>query len=180
MSKRVILLTGNPGVGKTTALMKTVNLLKEKGITIGGMISREARENGIRVGFEVLDLTSGRSGWLAHINHKSGPQISKYRVKLSDLEAIGATAIAEATETCDVVVIDEIGPMELFSEKFKEAVQKALESPKLVIAVIHLKATDKLIKVAKSREDSETLTVTQENRNELPEIITRKALNFRK
>ena len=174
LRKRVLLLTGNPGVGKTTVLTKTVDALKMKGLCVGGMLSREARAGGTRVGFEILDLSSGRHGWLAHVNQKSGPRVGKYHVNLNDLELIGAKAIADTVETCDVIAIDEIGPMELFSEKFKEAVRKALESPKPVLAVVHWKATDKLINEAKKREDAAIFTVTQENRNKLPETITKK------
>ena len=176
----MLLLTGNPGVGKTTVLMKTVSALKEKGYCVGGIISREAREGGNRVGFEILDLKSGRRGRLAHVKQKAGPQVGKYRVKTEDLNGIGAQAITEAVENCDVVAIDEVGPMELFSAKFKEATRKALESRKPVLAVVHWKATDKIINEAKSREDAETFTVTQENRDNLPEIIAQKALKFLK
>jgi len=178
--KRIQLLTGNPGIGKTTVLTKTVNILKENGVCVGGMISREIRKKGIRVGFELLDLANTRRGWLAHINQKGGPQVGKYRVNLSDLDAIGAAAIEHAAEKCIVIAIDEIGPMELFSEKFKQAVQKALESQKPVIATIHWKATDKLISVAKNREDAEIITVTQENRDKMPETIAHKILNILK
>ena len=180
MQKRVLLLTGDPGVGKTTVLMKAVSVLKEKGYCVGGMISREAHEEGTRVGFEILDLNSGRRGCLAHVNQKAGPQVGKYRVNMEDLDFIGAKAIADAVEKCGIIAIDEIGPMELFSEKFKEAARKALESPKPVLAVVHWKVTDKLVNEAKSREDSETFTVTQENRDKLPETIVQKALNFLK
>jgi len=178
LRKRVLLLTGNPGVGKTTVLMKTVNALKEKGYCVGGMLSREAREGGTRVGFEILDLSSGRRGWLARVNQKAGPQVGKYRVNMEDLNGLGAQAVTDAVENCDVVVIDEVGPMELFSAKFKEAVRKALESRKLVIAVVHWKASDRLINEAKSREDQETFTVTHENRDKLPEAIAEKAVEF--
>ncbi len=176
LPKRVLLLTGTPSVGKTTVLMKTVNALKERGIRVGGLISREAREGGTRVGFEILDLTSSRRGWLAHVNQKSGPQVGKYRVNIEDLNTVGAQAVTEAVEKCEVIAIDEIGPMELFSEKFKEAVRKALESRKLVLAVVHWKAQDKLINEAKKKEDAETITVTKENREKLHEQITEKAL----
>lgn len=180
LPKRVLLLTGNPSVGKTTVLMKAVSALKGKGYCVGGMLSREAREGGTRVGFEILDLSSGRRGWLAHVNQKAGPQVGKYRVNIEDLDLIGAQAIIEAVEKCDIIAIDEIGPMELFSEKFKEATRKALESRKPVLAVVHWKATDKLINEAKSREDSETFTVTQENRDKLPETIAQKTVEFLK
>ena len=65
--------------------------------------------------------------------------------------------------------------MELFSEKFKEAVRTALKSGKLVVAVVHWKAQEKLISDAKNREDAETIVVTQENREKLPETIAEEA-----
>jgi nucleoside-triphosphatase len=180
LRKRVLLLTGNPGVGKTTVLTKAVDALKEKGYCVGGMISREVREGGTRVGFEILDLNSGRRGWLAHVNQRSGPQVGKYRVNMEDLNGIGAQAVTDAVENCDVVVIDEVGPMELFSAKFKEATRKALESLKPVLAVVHWKAQDKLINEAKKREDAETIIVTVENREKLNEQIIEKALGLLK
>ena len=175
MQKRVLLLTGASGVGKTTVLITIVDALKAKGISVGGMISREAREGNVRVGFEIIDLTNGKHGWLAHVNQKSGPQVGKYHVNLGDLEQIGAKAIAEAVEKCDVVAIDEVGPMELFSQKFKQAVKQALESRKLVLAVVHAKASDSLINEAKQREDAEIFTVSLANRDMLAEDITKKA-----
>ena len=178
--KRVLLLTGNPGVGKTTVLMKTVNALKERGVRVGGMISREVREGGTRVGFEILDLTSSRRGWLAHVNQKNGPQVGKYRVNIEDLNTVGAQAVTEAVEKCEVIAIDEIGPMELFSERFKEAVRKALESHKLVLAVVHWKAQDTLLNEAKKREGAETTSVTLENRESLHKQITGNALKILK
>jgi nucleoside-triphosphatase len=176
--KRVLLITGSPGVGKTTVLTKTVSILKERGCRVGGMLSREVRENGVRVGFEILDLGSQERGWLAHVNQPSGPQVGKYHVNLTDLESIGAKAILNAVENCDIIAIDEIGPMELFSRKFRDAVQKALESTKTVMAVVHWKVQDKLIHDAKSRQDADIVTVTNENRERLPETIAEKFLKI--
>jgi nucleoside-triphosphatase len=178
LRKRVLLLTGNPGVGKTTVLAKTVDAVKMRGFSVGGMISREVREGGRRVGFEILDLGSGRRGWLAHVNQRAGPQVGKYRVNIEDLDSIGAKAIAGAMEKRGVIVIDEVGPMELFSEKFKEATRKALESRKPVLAVVHWKARDRLVREAKNREDAEMFTVTRENRDKLPETVAEIAVEF--
>jgi nucleoside-triphosphatase len=169
--KRVLLITGAPGVGKTTVLTKAISILREKGFKVGGMLSREVREEGVRVGFEIRDLNSGKRGWLAHVNQQTGPQVGKYCVNLADLENVGARAINEAIETCDIVGIDEIGPMELFSEKFRNAVETAMKSHKIVIAVIHWKATDKLITSVKERNDTEIFTVIPENRDKLSKTI---------
>ena len=98
---RVLILTGAPGVGKTTLLTKIVDALKAKGVSVGGMISREVREGNVRVGFEILDLANGRHGWLAHVNGQSGPQVGKYHVNLDDLDNIGAAAITQALEKCE-------------------------------------------------------------------------------
>ena len=174
MRKRILLLTGNPGIGKTTMLLKVVEALKTKGYSVGGMISREVRSRGARVGFEILDLSDERRGWLAHVNQKTGPQIGKYRVNLEDLNSVGADAILKAVKECEVVTIDEVGPMELFSEKFREAVKKAVESDKLIVGVVHWKARDRLVENLKEREDAEVIAVTYENRDRLHQTLIEK------
>ena len=178
MKKRLLLLTGSPGVGKTTVLMRTVEVLKGKAYSVGGMVSREVRSCGARVGFEILDLGSGKRGWLAHVNQKSGPQVGRYRVNLEDLDGVGVEAIEKAVENFDVVAIDEIGPMELFSERFREAVRGAVESGKLLVGIVHWKAKDRLIDEVKEREDAEAIAVTQENREKLHQTIVEKAVEF--
>lgn len=180
LQKRVLILTGSPGVGKTSVLVKTVGALKKQGFSVGGMVSREVREDGARVGFEVIDVNGSRQGWLAHVNQKVGPQLGKYHVNIQDLDDVGTKAIIDAVEECNIVAIDEIGPMELFSVKFKEAAQKALESQKVVFAVVHWKAQDKLILAAKNRDDAESVTVTAENRDKLPEALAEKILSLLK
>ncbi|MDI6690568.1 MAG: NTPase [Candidatus Bathyarchaeota archaeon] len=178
LEKRVLLLTGSPGIGKTSVLLKTVEALKAKDYSVGGMISREVRSCGRRVGFEILDLGSSRRGWLAHVNQKVGPQVGKYRVNLADLDNIGAEAILKAIAECDVIAIDEIGPMELFSEKFRLAVKRAVESPKPIIGVVHWKAKHRLIDEVKAREDAEIYAVTYENRDRIHEAILVKAIEY--
>jgi nucleoside-triphosphatase len=175
--KRVFLITGAPGTGKTTVVSKTVTALKAQGLAVGGMISQEARDCCTRKGFEVVDVATGKNGWLAHVDQKTGPQVGKYHVNLSDLERIGVKAIESATEKCDVVVVDEIGPMELFSKQFKQAVQAALDSSKVVLAVVHAKAKDALIEQAKQLPDAELFTVKVDNRDGLPDLIAKRILS---
>ena len=167
-------MTGAPGVGKTTLLTKTVDALKRKGVRVGGMITREVREGNVRVGYEILDLTSNKHGWLAHVNEQGGPQVGKYHVNLDYLDNVGAAAITQALEICNVIAIDEIGPMELFSQKFKQAVTQALEGKKLMLTVVHGKAKDPLVTQIKRRVDAEIFNVTFSNRENLTEQLARK------
>ncbi|MEM2561752.1 MAG: NTPase [Candidatus Bathyarchaeia archaeon] len=178
VAKRILLVTGKPGSGKTTAILKVAEALKAEGYRIGGMISREVREEGTRVGFEIIDLNSYNRGLLAHIGQQIGPRLGKYRVNLNDLNRVGVSAILNAIMECDIIVIDEIGPMELFSEPFREAVLKAVESNKLIIGVIHWRAIDKLVDKIKSMNDAEVFDLTLENRNDIPKVILKKAKNY--
>ena len=178
LSKRVFLLTGSPGVGKTSVMLRIVESLRAKGYNVGGMVSREVRAGRDRVGFEILNVGTGQKGWLAHVAQREGPQVGKYRVNMKDLESIGVEAITNAVAKSDVIVIDEIGPMELHSEKFREAVLKAAESLKLLIGVVHLKVSDLLTISIKDREDAEMHVVTVENRENLPALVLRESIVF--
>jgi len=164
---RKILLTGRPGVGKTTVLIDTIRELEGRGLRVGGMVSREVRDGGVRVGFEISDLASGHKGWLAHVEQPEGPQIGKYRVNLKDLVEIGVNAINSAARdsTISVIVIDEIGPMELCSEDFKSAVEKAVEAAKPLVGTIHYKARSTLIGSIRSRLDVKVIEITHDNRS---------------
>lgn len=160
---RIIFLTGRPGIGKTTALKNIVSILREKGYVVGGIITSEVREAGRRIGFEITNLMNNRKGWLANL-HGVGPRLGKYRVNLKDLVDVGVNALEEAIKEADVIVIDEIGPMELFSEEFKKVVEKALESGKPLVGTIHFRAKDPLIEKIRKNKNVKILEVTLENR----------------
>jgi nucleoside-triphosphatase len=174
--KRLIFVTGPPGIGKTSVLLRSVNGLKNRGYEIGGMISRDVREGGVRVGFEIMDFSTGQRGWLAHINQPTGPKISKYRVNLTDLEAIGVSSILDAIGNVDIIIVDEIGPMELFSSAFRDAVIQAAESDKPVLGTIHFGLRNSLVNSLKKREDAEIFEVTYENRETLHNFIIDKVV----
>jgi nucleoside-triphosphatase len=165
-------------VGKSTVLWRVVEVLKARGYRVGGMISREMRTSGARVGFEITDVSSGKRGVLARISGLRGPQVGRYHVNLEDLDAVGAVSIVNAVEDSDVVVIDEIGPMELFSAAFQDAVRRAVESVKLVVGVAHWRARSKLIDDVRERPDAVLVQVTFENRETLHEVVVEKAVEF--
>jgi nucleoside-triphosphatase len=176
--KRILLLSGSPGVGKTTVLVRVVEGLKSKGYSVGGMLSREVRSNGNRVGFEILSLMDSQRGWLAQVDQKEGPQVGKYRVNLFDLDRVGVAAIAEAVDRCEVVAVDEIGRMELFSAGFKEAVTRAVQSKKLVVATVHWRERGFLISVLDKIDDVQWFEVSMDKRERLHELILKEAIDF--
>jgi nucleoside-triphosphatase len=176
--KRLLFLTGQPGIGKTSVLLRITDALKAKGYDARGMISREIREQGTRVGFEIIDLYTGQRGWLAHIKQPLGPQVGKYRVNLDDLKNIGVNSILNAIKNADVIIVDEIGPMELFSQVFKDAILQAVDSSKPLLGTIHFRAQDPLINTIKTRNDVEIFTVTNENRQNVHNFIITKILKI--
>lgn len=131
--KRVWLLTGPPGVGKTSLIRQAVS-----GLAAGGFYTEEVRESGIRQGFRLVTL-DGNNVMLAHVRIKSTYKVGKYGVDLVSFEQVGVAALSRAIAECPVVVIDEIGKMELFSEAFRQAVLEALSSGKKVLGTIMLK-----------------------------------------
>ncbi|MEM2896390.1 MAG: NTPase [Candidatus Bathyarchaeia archaeon] len=174
-----LFLTGKPGVGKTTVLLEIVENLRNDGYRLGGMISEEFRNKSLRVGFQVTNLQTGEKGWLAHVSQPSGPRLGKYRVNVQDLIRVGVKAIEDAiaNPSIEAIVIDEVGPMELFCEEFKKLVKEAILSEKLVIGTIHYRASDQLINEIKANPSVRIVEVTFENRNFIGKILTKELLD---
>jgi nucleoside-triphosphatase len=130
--KRVLLLTGQPGTGKT-ALIKEA--LTRTEIKAGGFYTEEIRAGGIRQGFRIITL-DGQEAILAHINISSPYRVSKYRVDTDALERVAVPALRRAVKESGLIVIDEIGKMELLSPQFRDAVMQAVNSGKKVLGTV--------------------------------------------
>ena len=161
-----ILLTGRPGIGKTSILKEIIDILK---LDAGGFYTKEIREGGIRKGFEIITL-SGKRGILAHVDCKSPYRVSKYGVNTKDLENIATPAIEEALRNKECIIIDEIGRMELYSPKFCSLVRKALDSEKKVLGTIQARHNEFLDSI-RERGDTKIMEVTFENRKRIIEEI---------
>lgn len=168
-----ILITGPPGIGKTTLLNKIKNKIKDRGYSIGGMYCPEIREEAKRTGFEIIDIDSGRKGVLASISSTTGPTVGKYRVNLDGINDIGVLALKNALKTSDYVFIDEIAPMELASGSFSQAVWELMESRKPVIAVIHQRSKNPFILKLKKREDTIIFDMNLQNKDSIMDEILR-------
>ena len=166
-----LFLTGIPGVGKSTAVKITAERIQRGGFKVGGMTSGNLRSGAGRVGFEIRNLLTGEAGVLAHVNQPSGPRVGKYRVKSEDLDRIGAEAIVSAIKGAELIIVDEVGPMELTSSRFKDAVQAALTSGKSLLGTVHRNAQDSLVRRIRSSPSIEVIEVTPLNRDSLPDIL---------
>jgi len=161
-----ILVSGPPGCGKTTLIKE---ILEELKIEAGGFFTQEIRERGERKGFKIKAL-DGKEGILAHQNINSKFRVSKYGVNLKDLEEIAVPSILKAIDEGKIVVIDEIGKAELFSEKFKEAVFKALNSKNKVLGTIKI-SKDFFTEKIRKREDTKIFYLKREEKDKIKEEI---------
>jgi nucleoside-triphosphatase len=130
-----LLIEARPGVGKTTAARRLVKILQERGISVRGFTTEEIREGGRRVGFAVTAV-GGPSAVLAHVNLAGPPRVGRYGVDLRAFEQVALRALGDPQAGC-VVVIDEVGKMELASAAFGDAVQRLLDTGCSLVATVH-------------------------------------------
>ena len=167
--KGALLLTGKPGTGKTALIKEALARTKVKR---GGFYTEEIRTGGIRQGFRIVTL-DGREAILAHVNISSPHQVSKYKVDTGAVNSVGVSALRQALKEAELIVIDEIGKMELLLPQFREAVTQAINSGKRVLGTIMLNPHPFADEI-KRHPDVETLLVTRDNRTE----VMRKVLNW--
>jgi len=171
MARVLYALTGRPGCGKTTAVLKIVDILRGRGVRVEGMYTKEIREGGERVGFSVVRIGGGVSGVLAHVAFSQGPRHGKYVINLADLESIGVSAILEGLKGAEVVIVDEVGPMELHSGKFREAVESLLASDRHAILTVHYRSRDPLVVKVRKEAGGNLITLTPDNRDRVPALV---------
>ena len=170
LPRKNILLTGRPRVGKSTLILRIVEKLKMAGVAkIGGFYTLEASEGGKRIGFDINTL-DGRKGRLARVGIESRFRLGRYGIDVEQFENIALSALSKAIEHDDIIVIDEIGFMELKSRRFQELVEKALDSTKPVIATVMKNSFDFPDKI-KARDDVRLITVRADNRDRLADEV---------
>ncbi|MCS4540059.1 MAG: NTPase [Thaumarchaeota archaeon] len=163
-SSAIWLITGPPAIGKSTVISKVVLALRTRGYIVGGCLTKEAKRNGVRVGFTIHDLMGGTSAELASTGSMVGPRLGKYRVSLTNLSLVGASSLRRAAGEAELIVIDEVGPMELMSPEFRRAVEACYKSPRPILAVVHERMKDPLIELLVSDPMTKSFEVSLHNR----------------
>lgn len=157
-----IILTGVPGIGKTTLIERIAGALGDRA---GGVVTREIREGARRTGF-VIESLDGERRILASRHLKQGPRVGPYRVDVENLEAVGVGALRRALGRRQVVVMDEIGKMELISPDFKAMILEVLESDLPTIATMGV-SKHAFMEAVRKRPDVKIIAVTAGNREGL-------------
>lgn len=164
-----VAITGNPGVGKSTLVLRVVERVP---LSTGGMVTAEITKCDRRVGFSVRDLATGAAGTLAHLHHADGPPFGRYRLNLHDLDQIGVRAVERALEEAELVVVDEVGPMELRSPRFIGAVERALAEARNLLLTVHRASNHPLAYRIRHGVDH-LFRLTQGNRDEVTAEVIR-------
>lgn len=169
-------LTGPPGCGKTTAALKIKNILESSNVKIDGMYTEEIRVSGRRVGFRVTRIATGESGVMAHIDFRTSYRVGKYFVDLEVLDNVGVAGIMNGLNSAGVVIVDEVGPMELYSSNFINAVRKIMSHSIPAVLTVHYKASHPIVYEVKKAAGSNLITLSEVNRDRVPNDISMKIL----
>ena len=165
-SANILLITGVPGIGKTTVIRKVTASLP--GVKISGFYSEEIRVNNARQGFELVTF-QGRRFVVAHVDLTSAYRVGRYGVTVAVIDIAIENALPEESST-KLFIIDEIGKMECFSSLFVKRMSSILDSGKPVIATIALKGGGFIVEV-KNRPGIELWKMTTKNRDLMAQRI---------
>ncbi|MEZ0289855.1 MAG: NTPase [Sulfolobales archaeon] len=166
-----IFITGRPGIGKTTVFMRVLEMLRREDIEVTGFYCPEVRESGVRIGFKIVDIGSGESGWLAISRDRyrglCTQRVGRYCVVREDAERI-ALRVLDKIDTARVFGVDEIGPMELMIESLKNVIERILSLDKPGFYVVHERIVEDL---ARRYSDTEIYRLNEINRSSAPKEI---------
>ncbi len=157
-----ILLTGNPGIGKSTVIKRIVAALGPD--KVGGFWSSEIRSGRRREGF-AIETVNGEKGILAHISLQRGPRLGKYRINVDDINSVAIKSMVRARSEGKTIIIDEIATMELFSPDFAPEVTRCLDTLK-VVGTIQERSRPFLDSI-RARSDVSLMQVTLSNREHI-------------
>lgn len=153
-----LVLTGTPGVGKTTLIKEVTLPYLDR---VGGFYTEQILDGGKRSGFKIRTF-DGREGVLASKGLASPARLNKYGIDLGTLERLGVGALVSALEGKRVVVVDEIGSMEILSERFRATVLQCLASPHCRVLATIRRGSQPFTDSIKKMYDTEVMELTRD------------------
>jgi nucleoside-triphosphatase len=134
---KALLLTGHPGIGKTTIIRQ---IIKDLGDKAGGFYTEEIFGPGGRKGFRLFTL-DGKEAVIAHKDFRDPkmPRVGRYGVDINALDRVGVAAMQRAMQQKKIVVVDEIGKMELLSSAFRDTLMLTILGPAPVLGTVIFK-----------------------------------------
>ncbi len=163
---RNLLLTGPPGVGKTTVLAAVARQLSAR--KLGGFLTEEIRPGRQRLGFDLVPF-QGERRTMAHCDFSSPHRVGRYGVDVGTIDDIAEAALGPRADA-ELFLVDEIGKMECFSKAFVEAIARLLEDPRPLLVSVARQGPG-LITEVKQRTDVELWQVTTKNRQRMPDEV---------
>lgn len=161
----VLLLTGAPGVGKTTVIRRVAAELDAK--RLGGFYTEEMREGGARRGFRLVNF-QGKERVIAHVTFSKDHRVGRYGVDVAAVD--DAASLLAPDPAAQAYLVDEIGKMECLSERFIAAMRALLAGQRPVVATVGLSGGGFIAEVKRLKECL-LWEVTPVNRDELPSRI---------
>lgn len=166
-----LLLTGPPGCGKTTVVVRVAEAATAAGLLVRGIVTEEIRREGQRLGFSLRCLGEGTACTMAHVDFREGPRVGRYRVDVAAVEEAVAAEF-EGVPAGALVLVDEIGKMECASSRFRDAVRHLLGAPNPLVATVPRRSgrgeAGKFIRRISEDPRMEVWPVRENNREELP------------
>jgi len=157
-----VLVTGKPGIGKTTAVHEVVRRLRDEGVAVSGVYSPEIHDDGKRPGFRIEPVEEGGEDGevMAHIDYGT-PKVGKYGVNPSAVDTVARHSLC--ADEADTVVVDEIAPMQTHSEVFVKRIREVLKDATPVVGVVQEAGEGGFVGEVKERSDTELVRVTGRN-----------------
>jgi nucleoside-triphosphatase len=167
--KTAYLVTGNPGIGKTTLIRQVVSTMRMRA---AGFYTEDLRDGGVREGFRIVTL-EGDIALLASTGHPGPIHVSKYGIDLQELDRVGVSALRRGMDRGHVLVVDEIGQMQLFSKNLRHTVFEAVRLGHPMLGTI-MAGRNPYADRIRSHQHVEVLSLTEDNRQEVVTFLRSK------
>ncbi|GIP36492.1 nucleoside-triphosphatase [Paenibacillus sp. J2TS4] len=173
-SKNVFLLTGKPRMGKTTLIKKLIN---EIGTDIcGGFYTEEIINSNDRIGFRCVSVVSGESVEIANVENPSKTRIGRYGVDVEKFEHFAIKILQDSLSTKKIIIIDEIGFMQMLSASFQKIVQEIVSDNHIVVGTIPLDSHPEIDKI-KYLKEVKIISLNEFNREVISAFLVKDILN---